>query len=61
MSVVNRAPFAAVSPAVVNDRSPDFPMKRQNGVKDVYEDASRTTDARVRDLLARMSVEEKTC
>ena len=33
----------------------------KNGVKDVYEDPTQPVERRVRDLLARMTVEEKTC
>lgn len=33
----------------------------KNGVKDVYEDPDADIDARVKDLLGRMTVEEKTC
>lgn len=33
----------------------------KNGVKDVYEDQSADIDARVEDLLSRMTLEEKTC
>ena len=33
----------------------------KNGVKDVYEDPDADIDARVKDLLDRMTVEEKTC
>ena len=33
----------------------------KNGVKDVYEDPSADIDARVEDLLSRMTLEEKTC
>lgn len=33
----------------------------KNGKKDIYEDPSRDPEARVNDLLARMTLEEKTC
>ena len=33
----------------------------KNGIKDVYEDPDADIDARVKDLLGRMTVEEKTC
>src|SRR5262245_36641140 len=33
----------------------------RNGKKDIYEDPSKPLEARVSDLLARMTVEEKTC
>ncbi len=33
----------------------------KNGVKDVYEDPSRSVEERVEDLLSQMTVEEKTC
>ena len=33
----------------------------KNGVKDVYEDSSRSVEERVEDLLSQMTVEEKTC
>jgi len=33
----------------------------KNGKKDIFEDASQTVDARVADLLAQMTMEEKTC
>jgi len=33
----------------------------KNGVKDVYEDPSADIDARIEDLLSRMTLEEKTC
>ena len=33
----------------------------KNGVKDVYEDPTRSVDERVEDLLGQMTVEEKTC
>lgn len=33
----------------------------KNGVKDVYEDPSASVEARVSDLVSRMTVEEKTC
>lgn len=33
----------------------------KNGVKDVYEDPARPVAERVADLVARMTVEEKTC
>ena len=33
----------------------------KNGVKDVYEDPSESVDARIRDLLSQMTLEEKTC
>ena len=33
----------------------------ENGVKDVYEDPSRSVEERVEDLLSQMTVEEKTC
>ncbi len=33
----------------------------KNGIKDIYEDPSAPIDARVKDLLSQMSLEEKTC
>jgi len=33
----------------------------KNGKKDIYEDPTKTIDARVQDLLSQMNVEEKTC
>ena len=33
----------------------------KNGVKDIFEDPSRTLDERVEDLLSQMTIEEKTC
>lgn len=33
----------------------------KNGVKDIYEDPGQTIDARIKDLLSQMTVEEKTC
>lgn len=33
----------------------------KNGVKDVYEDPTQPIDARIEDLLSRMTIEEKTC
>ena len=33
----------------------------KNGVKDVYEDASRSIDERIENLLSQMTLEEKTC
>ena len=33
----------------------------KNGVKDIYEDASQPVDLRVKDLISKMNLEEKTC
>lgn len=33
----------------------------KNGVKDIYEDPAADIDARVEDLLSKMTIEEKTC
>ena len=33
----------------------------KNGVKDIYEDPSAPIEARVKDLLSQMTIEEKTC
>ena len=33
----------------------------KNGVKDIYEDPEQAIDARIKDLLSQMTVEEKTC
>ena len=33
----------------------------KNGIKDIYEDPSAPIDARVKDLLSQMSLDEKTC
>ena len=33
----------------------------KNGVKDIYEDPTADSDARVEDLLSKMTIEEKTC
>lgn len=33
----------------------------KNGVKDIYEDPAANIDARVEDLLSKMTIEEKTC
>ncbi|GAF02781.1 glycoside hydrolase family 3 protein [Saccharicrinis fermentans] len=33
----------------------------KNGLKDIYEDPSQSTEARVQDLLSQMTIEEKTC
>lgn len=55
---------AAVSAIAANGMDPqrdgwiDF---NKNGVMDVYEDSSASVEARVADLLARMTLEEKTC
>ena len=50
--------FAASAEGIYHDGWIDF---NKNGRKDVYEDPSRPRGERVRDLLSRMSVEEKTC
>ena len=45
-------------PDIYHDGWIDF---NKNGIKDIYEDPEADIDARVRDLLAQMTVEEKTC
>lgn len=45
-------------PDIYHDGWIDF---NKNGVKDIYEDPEADIDARVRDLLDQMTVEEKTC
>ncbi len=42
-------------------KAPNYIDYNKNGVMDVYEDASRSTEERVVDLLSQMNVEEKTC
>lgn len=54
---VEPPPAFAPTPAIYRDGWIDLD---KNGRKDVYEDARAPIDARVEDLLARMSVEEKT-
>lgn len=44
--------------AIYHDGWIDF---NKNGRKDIFEDAAQPTDKRVEDLLAQMTVEEKTC
>lgn len=51
------APAFAPTPAIYHDGWIDLD---KNGRKDLYEDARAPIDARVEDLLARMSMEEKT-
>jgi len=45
-------------PSIYHDGWIDF---NKNGVKDVYEDPSKSIDERVEDLLSRMNMDEKTC
>lgn len=47
-----------VSASIYHDGWIDF---NKNGVKDVYEDPTQPVERRVADLLAQMTVEEKTC
>ena len=49
---------SAARPDIYHDGWIDF---NKNGVKDIYEDPEADIDARVRDLLDQMTVEEKTC
>lgn len=61
------AAAAAIGAVAVSGASPgsiyhkgwiDF---NKNGVKDLYEDSSAPVDERVKDLLSRMTTDEKTC
>lgn len=53
------APGAMAQGAVVHGAAPAWRDLNHNGRQDVYEDASRPTDARVDDLLSQMTLEEK--
>lgn len=50
--------LSAGAQGIYHDGWIDF---NKNGIKDVYEDPSQDVDARVADLLSRMTLEEKTC
>ena len=56
--VLAAALAAAGQGGIYHDGWIDF---NKNGVKDAYEDRSRPVDERVKDLLSRMTVDEKTC
>ena len=48
----------AKSPSIYHDGWTDF---NKNGRKDIYEDPSAPVEARIKDLLSQMTLEEKTC
>ena len=56
--IIVMAALAAGGMSIYHDGWIDF---NKNGAKDIYEDASRPVEARVRDLLSQMTVEEKSC
>ncbi len=52
------APWPLAAQNIYRDGWIDY---NKNGGKDIYEDPSQTVDARVADLLSRMTLEEKSC
>lgn len=50
--------YAGNNPGIYKKGWIDF---NKNGVKDIYEDPSAPIEARVKDLLSQMTLEEKTC
>ncbi|MBQ8471845.1 MAG: glycoside hydrolase family 3 C-terminal domain-containing protein [Alistipes sp.] len=57
-SVLMGACFDVMGQGIYHDGWIDF---NKNGRMDIYEDASAETDARIEDLLAQMTLEEKSC